>query len=1113
MNWKRISVGLVLLGCLIVIPDLQAQKTAINWYFGNEAGLSFDERYPMPVTDGKTHTLEGVATVSDSLGNLLFYTDGITVWNANHEIIGGDLMGHPSSTMSANVLPSRINSDQYMLFTTTAIVNGEELPDGGHYYMLDFSENNPGGEIIADYNSMGTGPIQLKSTEKFTGIPYPESLFSDDLKPGYWIITHEFDRFSFQISQFDDHWISGFTKETGVQHSNGIGDMGANKGATGQMKATIHGDKIAVAIEGQQVFQVFNFNKETGSLSNYPFTLPAGDPDHRKEKIYGAYGVEFSPSGRFVYGTSRDGGTLYQWDLEGTNVVEEVYILRHNPDKPCGSLQLAPNGKIYLAINGQDYLGVINRPDRFGKNGALYEEYGVRLLDNETGLGGTSTFGLPQFDMSEFEAKPFSYSGSCYGDTTEIYVNGEFSSGWSWRNTTWYISDPETGGLYTIIPADISLLAKYVFPAPGEYDVRMESSFKGNAVDYTERITIYDAMDVSLAEKDYTRLCRGDSMILDAGNGAFYEWADESYRDRAYVVTEDDFAIGLIQKYRVKVTDYKGCIGWDTIQVEIKSKPQVDFEYTKAICGDSSGSARVVPYGNVENYFYRWEDFADNTTNLIENVPGGEYVVYVTSRYAGCEAAYIATVPTLGGDDVKIISSVNTTICLGTSVTLSVEGATLFEWLNPAGETGAEIQVSPTEKTEYLVKAISRDELGNECITYASYTIDVFPDQKPELGEDLHACEGDTIEIEGPDGYASWSWNNGMNGKEIELLENVSSLAMIVIDENGCVFSDTIAATFHPSPEVNLGDDVSLCTNEAVNLSGGEGDSYYWNTGSTEVAIEVFQSGVYSLEITQFGCSNSDTVDVYIMNPDSLFIDSVRARDITCFGNNNGQIQIFAHGTGSQYLYSIDHGQSFRDNGGLFNGLSPGFDYQIVVMEDSMCTKALPDPSVITEPEEIEVEFRLISPSCPTCMDGTIILTDISGGTPPYSVQWSTLDTGLKVSGLAVGNYIAYISDESNCTLTARTFLELGFRIPNAFTPNDDGINDLWEIKVLDSYNEVKVQVFNSEGQIVFDSPLAYPEPWDGTFQGNPLAMGTYYYLIRLSPDQKPISGSLTILR
>lgn len=85
-------------------------------------------------------------------------------------------------------------------------------------------------------------------------------------------------------------------------------------------------------------------------------------------------------------------------------------------------------------------------------------------------------------------------------------------------------------------------------------------------------------------------------------------------------------------------------------------------------------------------------------------------------------------------------------------------------------------------------------------------------------------------------------------------------------------------------------------------------------------------------------------------------------------------------------------------------------------------------------------------------------------------------------------------------------------KAPNAFSPNGDNINDTWQIKYLESYPGCEVDVFNRYGQQVFHS-VGYNKPWDGTFQGKPLPVATYYYIINPKNGRAVINGSVTIIR
>jgi gliding motility-associated-like protein len=84
--------------------------------------------------------------------------------------------------------------------------------------------------------------------------------------------------------------------------------------------------------------------------------------------------------------------------------------------------------------------------------------------------------------------------------------------------------------------------------------------------------------------------------------------------------------------------------------------------------------------------------------------------------------------------------------------------------------------------------------------------------------------------------------------------------------------------------------------------------------------------------------------------------------------------------------------------------------------------------------------------------------------------------------------------------------------VPNAFSPNKDGINDVWNIQYLDSYPGCTVEVYDRYGRMIINSQ-GYQKPWDGKVNGKDLPVGTYYYIINPKNGRKPLSGSLTILR
>jgi hypothetical protein len=149
---------------LLFSLQLSAQKEANFWYFGENAGLDFSSGSPVALDNGRLNTLEGCSTISDRDGSLLFYTDGSTLYNRNHEVMNfesnGDLAsnlgGNSSSTQSGLFVPNPSNENIYYLFTIgTDFVGRNGTPNPGFkFYTIDKTLNNNLGQITF-------GPVKI----------------------------------------------------------------------------------------------------------------------------------------------------------------------------------------------------------------------------------------------------------------------------------------------------------------------------------------------------------------------------------------------------------------------------------------------------------------------------------------------------------------------------------------------------------------------------------------------------------------------------------------------------------------------------------------------------------------------------------------------------------------------------------------------------------------------------------------------------------------------------------------------------------------------------------------------------------------------------------------
>jgi gliding motility-associated-like protein len=112
--------------------------------------------------------------------------------------------------------------------------------------------------------------------------------------------------------------------------------------------------------------------------------------------------------------------------------------------------------------------------------------------------------------------------------------------------------------------------------------------------------------------------------------------------------------------------------------------------------------------------------------------------------------------------------------------------------------------------------------------------------------------------------------------------------------------------------------------------------------------------------------------------------------------------------------------------------------------------------------------------------------------------------------------YVLTVTSDQGCVSVDAIFVKVlkAPEVPNAFTPNGDGINDIWQIKYLESYVNASVQVFSRYGSVVYYSVKGYAQPWSGQMNGADLPMGTYYYIVDpKTKGRKIISGSVTIVR
>ncbi|MBJ6142573.1 YncE family protein [Hymenobacter sp. BT559] len=347
-----------------------AQRLTDKWYFGRQAGLDFSSGAPTPLLDGAMTTYEGCATATTKRGELLFYTDGQTVWNRQHQPMpnGRRLMGSGSSTQSALIVPDPGSGNIFYVFT----VAPQGAPNGLRYSVVDMTRDNGLGDVPRA-NLLLLTPV----AEKLAAVRHPNGR-------DVWVVAHRWNSSAF---------IAYLVTADGVAAKpimSNVGAMNAGPGrnAIGALKFSPDGTKLAAAIwRESNKFEVYDFDRATGKVSNARSFGPYPE----------AYGVEFSPDGSKLYGTCNGNSNpktptaspetqVWQFDLKSKAAVQVGRSSNHK----IGALQRGPDGKIYVAREDNSFLGVIGSPNAAG-TACGYVDDGLKLG------GRRSKLGLPGF--------------------------------------------------------------------------------------------------------------------------------------------------------------------------------------------------------------------------------------------------------------------------------------------------------------------------------------------------------------------------------------------------------------------------------------------------------------------------------------------------------------------------------------------------------------------------------------------------------------------------------------------------------------------------------------------------------------------------------------------
>ena len=304
---KIINKSILLL--LLTISALSfSQQEASVWYFGLNAGIKFDPSGAVtPLTDGQLYTSEGCATIADTSGNLLFYTDGVTVYNRNHGIMpnGTGLTGDSSTTQSATIVQKPGTINLFYIFTLDSFAGA----NGFRYSVVDITLDGGLGAITTEKNIL----VYTPSNEKIAIVKHPNNI-------DFWVVTHGWNNNIFYSYLLTSTGLSAIPVISNV----GLITDGITENAWGYMKISPDGTKLAICNSHINA-ELLDFNSSNGVVSN-PIIL-----NTLQSNVGFNYGLEFSQNSEILYLSTINNqsipSTVTQYNTLSSNVVGSAQIL------------------------------------------------------------------------------------------------------------------------------------------------------------------------------------------------------------------------------------------------------------------------------------------------------------------------------------------------------------------------------------------------------------------------------------------------------------------------------------------------------------------------------------------------------------------------------------------------------------------------------------------------------------------------------------------------------------------------------------------------------------------------------------------------------------------
>lgn len=1093
---KILFLLFLVLGCYAY-----SQQEAANWYFGDNAGIEFDSNTGAinALTNGQLATEEGCTSISNSLGELLFYTNGEIVYNRQHQIMtnGLDLLGNQSSTQSAIIVPKPEDPNIYYIFT--ADTNFQNTTDSGFSYSeVDMSLSG------------GLGAVTTKNIILLSNASEKLSAVLKDCDSGnIWVITFA----DSSGGESHDTFYAYEVSNTGVNTTPVISP--ANFTTTerrGYLKFSPDGTKL-VSANIANGFHLYDFDTATGMVTN-PLQISVSYR-HQQNKPQSAYGVEFSPNSELLYITSyyetpqadfsnasAQYGALLQYDLTAAIIADSEIVL---DDRQLyrSALQLGPNGKIYRTLsatynNGIPFLSVINSPNSIGLT-ANYQHAVVDLA------GRDARQGLPPFISSFFSEKidiiPTDTTNTtelplCIGEDYTLIAEAIPGATYSWTKNGVAIPTPA-------IPNELLVNDN------GNYEVLIDLNTTDCETKEGQAIVSYYSIPTANPINDIT-ICDDDNNGISSFN---------------FTTLNNQILLGQ------SITDFE--VKYFSNQTDANNN---ENEIIGTYNNTSNPQTIIARVNNINN-----TNCFETTSFTIRvfNTPTVEAIV----DYQVCDD--ITDGDNTNGQTTTTLSDFNP-IILG-SQNASAYTITYHENQNDADINNAPLPNNYYNQTPFIETIFVRIEnnLNTDCFATSSFDLVINP--VPDAQEyTLVQCDEDGV----PDGFTTFNLTqannaltnnatnvttqffftqtnaqNNTNPLNPESYPNASNPQTIYvrIDQNDTECYNLTELTLQVSTtQINPYTPDAVCDE----LGSEDGiNTFNLDDFSTHIAPNI-QIGLdinYYQSFEDALLEQNKLVSPYNNTTPYSQILYVRAEnDNACYGISELQLTINPLPQleeDESILYCLNNFPELVTlSAGIINDNPNNYDYswntgedtaQIEVNQVGTYTVTVTNFYGCIKQRTFTIEasntatINNIEVTDGSLNNNTVTIFATGEGEYDYElVNAEGISTGYQNNNaflnIAPGIYTANVRDnKNNCGIVSQMVSVIGF--PLFFTPNNDGENDFWQVYGVSRQFQPnsKILIFDRYGKL-----LAQVSPsglgWDGKLNGNVLPASDYWFAVTL---------------